>query len=327
MKRQADSWLDILRFFPPEIRSRLGRIPGAAQQSVIEIRLRTEQPLELNCGIRSWLVSAGGELVEDPERAWVISSDEMRKAINSLTTGSYYALEDEIAQGYLALPGGHRAGVTGQALIHSGRVKTIRNLSSVNFRIARAHPGIARPILPFLWKDGRLLKTLIISPPAAGKTTLLREIIRELSFGVPGLNIPGQRLAVVDERSELAGSYLGVPQLDLGPRTDVLDGCPKEEGVYLVLRAMNPQIIATDEIGREKDQQMIADVINAGVSFITTAHARNLTEAMLRPGLRRILENGSVDRLIVLSNRLGPGTIESVKSGAAGPELFNHSMG
>ncbi len=321
-ERSDGDWQEVVRFFHADLRYLLTKIPAGVQNKLIEIRLRVNRPLELNCGNQQFFLAGNGGLTDDPARAWLPGADEMRKTLNALTTGSFYALEDEIAQGYLGLPGGHRVGFTGRAVCHGGKVKTLQHISSINFRIARNVQSIARPILPLLWRDGRFLKTMIISPPAAGKTTLLRDLIRELSNGVPTIPIPGQHLGVVDERSELAGSYLGIPQLDLGPRTDILDACPKDEGVYLLLRSMNPQIIATDEIGREKDQQIIADIINAGVSLLTTAHARNLTEAMLRPGLRRILENGSIDRLVILSNRLGPGTIESVKAGAAGPELF-----
>jgi stage III sporulation protein AA len=317
-----EKWLEVIRFFPTDLRHLLTKVPVKLLPEIIEIRIRINRPLELNCGRQSCLVGSSGGLVEEDSKAFVTGPEELRKVLNAITAGSYYALEEEIAQGYLSLPGGHRVGFAGHVVQSDGKIKLIRNISSINFRVARSFPGTARPLLPLLWKEGRFLKTLIISPPAAGKTTLLREIIRELSYGVAPLNIPGQHIAVVDERSELAGSYMGIPQLDLGPRTDVLDACPKDEGVYLLLRAMNPHIIATDEIGREKDQQMIADIINAGVSFITTAHARNLTEAMLRPGLRRILENSSVERLITLSIRKGPGTVESVKAGVAGPELL-----
>jgi Uncharacterized protein conserved in bacteria len=114
--------------------------------------------------------------------------------------------------------------------------------------------------------------------------------------------------------------------LDVGPRTDLLDGAPKKEGIYLLLRAMNPDLIATDEIGTEDDARVIGDVINAGVSFLVTAHARNIAEAMLRPGLKRIMETGSVERCITLSNRLGSGTIESVKAAIGAPELLAQAV-
>jgi stage III sporulation protein AA len=313
---------DLLRFFPAEFRNLLANAFTASKRMVIEVRIRVNQPLELNFGTETALVSPSGDLVADFKKAYIIRPEDLRKILNSITTGSFYALEEEITQGYFGLPGGHRVGFTGHVLQTSGKIRLIRDISSLNFRIAKAVKGVARPLIPLLWKDGRFLKTLIISPPAAGKTTLLREIIREVSYGIPQLGIAGLHVGLVDERSEIAGSFQGVAQLDVGPRTDVLDACPKKDGVYLLLRAMNPQLIATDEIGCSGDYEVIEDIINAGVSFIGTAHALNPAEAMNRPGLKRILEMALVERLIVLSNRLGVGTIESVRVGITGPELL-----
>ena len=323
---QSQKLNEVLRFFPPELRQILAKIPRDWQLKLIEIRMRINQPLELNFGGVDSFITAKGDLTNDDNGALVITADVIRKTLNAFTTGSYYALEEELNQGYLALPGGHRVGITGQVFYNGEAIRLIRNISSINFRIARSIRGIARPLLPFLWKEGRFLKTLIIGAPATGKTTLLREVIREISTGVPSLGIPGIHVGLVDERSEIAGSYQGIPQLDVGPRTDVLDGCSKRDGVYLLLRVMNPQLIVTDEVGREDDFRVLEDIINSGVSFLATAHARNLTEAILRPGLKRVLQEGAVERLVTISNRLGIGTVESIKSGVSGPELWANGL-
>lgn len=307
-----DRWCAVLQFFPGELREVLTGIPECIFGRIIELRFRINQPLELNCGVERFWLKNNGKLVSQPEQGIMVGHDLLKKVISSITTGSFYALDEEIAKGYLALPGGHRVGFCGRIVINSGQIKFMRNISSLNFRIAREVRGIAKPLLPLLWRDGRVLKTLILAPPACGKTTLLREIIRELSSGVARLAIPSLHIGVVDERSEIAGSYQGVAQLDVGPHTDILDGCPKTIGVYLLLRSMNPQLIATDEIGRFEDVAMIEDIINAGVSFIATAHARDITEAGKRPGLKKLLNSGAVECLVVLSNRLGIGTVESV---------------
>ncbi len=325
-KPDSQNWSEVLRFFPSDLRQVLVKVPPELQPKLIEIRIRVNQPLELNFGLNDSLITSNGDLTADPKEALYIGAEDLRKALNALTTGSFYALAEDLAQGYLALPGGHRVGITGQVFYDGESIRIIRNISSINFRIARSITGIARPVLPYLWKDGRFLKTLIIGAPATGKTTLLREVIREVSSGVPILGIPGIHVGLVDERSEIAGSYRGMPQLDVGPRTDVLDGCSKQDGAYLLLRAMNPHLIATDEVGREGDFRVIEDIINAGVSFIATAHARNLTEAMLRPGLKMLLQAGAVERLVMVSNRSGIGTVESVKSGVSGPELMTAGL-
>ena len=325
-KTSNQRWTEAILFFPSELRKVLLMIPPDIQLKLIEIRLRINQPLELNFGKTASFITSKGDLTSDYQEALGIGAELLRKTLNAFTTSSLYALEEELNQGYLALPGGHRVGITGQIFYNAGSIRMIRNISSINFRIARPITGIARPLLPFLWKERRFLKTMIIGAPATGKTTLLREIIREVSSGVPELGLPGIHVGLVDERSEIAGSYQGVPQLEVGPRTDVLDGCSKKDGVYLLLRAMNPQLIATDEVGREDDIRVIEDIINAGVSFIATAHARNLTEAILRPGLKRVLQEGAVERLVTVSNRLGIGTVESIKSGVSGPELLTKGL-
>jgi stage III sporulation protein AA len=325
MERAEDSsgaWERVLRFFPLPMRSLLALLPSVLHPLVTEIRLRSNVPVELILGKRNGWLAADGSLHDDPDKAAPLSPDDLKAVINSLTVGSFYALEETIAQGYLALPGGHRVGLAGQVVHESGKIRLIRNISSVNFRIAKELWGIARPLLPLLCHEGRFLKTLLLGPPASGKTTLLRELVREVSNGTPQYGLVGRRVGLVDERSELAGSFLGTPQLDVGRRTDVLDGCPKKIGVYLLLRAMNPQVIATDEIGAPEDFQVIADIINAGVGFIATAHAQNGSEAIRRPGLQRLLAAGLVERLVILSHRLGVGTIESVKAGVSGPELL-----
>ena len=315
-------WQEVLRFFPLEMRQPLSRVGHELQAKIIEIRLRLNQPLELNLGKESRFLSMDGEVSTDSRRGGIINAELFKKVINAITTGSFYALEDELTQGFLTLPGGHRVGFTGHVLLTGGKIRVMRSISSINFRIAKSIKGIARPVLPLLWQQNRILKTLIIAAPAAGKTTMLREIIRELSWGVTELAIPGIRVGVVDERSEIAGCFNGVPQLEMGPRTDVLDGCPKQEGVYMLLRSMNPELIATDEIGGAADIQIIEDIINAGVGFIATAHAFDLNEALQRPGLRAILEANLVERIVVLSNRMGVGTIESIKAGVNGAELL-----
>lgn len=308
----SDRWQAVLRFFPGELRAVLDGIPKEVSARIIELRFRANQPLEVNFGASDFWMKENGEITSQAVQGLIVSPGLLKKVIGSITTGSFYALEEEIANGYLALPGGHRVGFCGRIVFHGEQVKFMRNISSLNFRIAKEIRGIARPLLPSLWREGRILKTLIIGPPSSGKTTLLREIIRELSSGVTGLGIPAIHIGIVDERSEIAGSYQGIAQLDVGPHTDVLDGCPKSTGVYLLLRSMNPQLIATDEIGRQEDIAMIEDIINAGVSFIATAHARDATEAMRRPGIKKILDSGAVEQLVVLSNRRGIGTVESV---------------
>ncbi|MGE5551828.1 MAG: stage III sporulation protein AA [Bacteroidota bacterium] len=298
-----ESWLD---FFPAGLRSILGCPTPEERRAWQEIRLRLGQPVTV--------VTARGDCRLDlftPSR-YVnspLTAEDLQATFQLMTQHSVYALEEELRRGFITLPGGHRLGFSGHAILEHGRIRLLRQIGFLNLRLARAHPGVGRAVMPALIGNGRLLSTLILSPPRCGKTTLLRDLVRLASLGQPELGLDGQQVSLVDERSEVAGSYLGQPQLDVGPRTDVLDGAPKAEGMLLMLRAMSPEVLATDEIGRPEDAEAIAEAAKTGVSLLATAHAANPEEACLRPALAQLLAERYFHRLIVLDASRGPGTV------------------
>ena len=178
-------------------------------------------------------------------------------------------------------------------------IRTLKNMAFINIRVAHENRGAADGILPKLYKKGKFQNTLIVSPPGFGKTTLLRDLIRQISDG--NTYGAGLRVGVVDERSELAGSYLGRPQNDLGMRTDVLDGCPKAQGMLLLLRSMSPQVIAVDELGEETDRRALQKAAACGCGLLATLHGTDETDAAKRLGescLRQIF-----DRIVILKGR------------------------
>ncbi|OEF98430.1 stage III sporulation protein AA [Desulfuribacillus alkaliarsenatis] len=303
----------IERILPKSIKRLLLNIPKTKLDTIQEIRLRIYQPLEICLANTSVFLSNIG-ITADLSNAYKVTKEDCNQLLQAISNHSMYAIEDQLRQGYVTISGGHRVGIVGKVVADGGHIRTIQNISSFNIRVAKQITGVATKLMPELYDSVRKqpYHTLIVSPPQCGKTTLLRDIIREFSRGNERLSIPSYKIAVVDERSELAGSIQGVTQADLGPRTDVLDACPKAEGMMLLIRSMSPQIIAVDEIGSKADANAVDEVLHAGVSIITTAHAFNLEELMGRPIMNEMIQKKVFDRYIVLSNRPEVGTITGI---------------
>lgn len=306
----------VLSYFPAPLRGILGRLPAYLWRELEEIRLRVGQPLILGAACGEIMLDADGRTVPEPRQAYRVGEDDVARTVELVTGSSLYAVEDELRQGFVTVPGGHRVGLAGRVVTDGGVVRTMKHLSRVNFRISREVPGAADRVLSGLVCGARAVhNTLIISPPGCGKTTLLRDLVRQLSAGVPRLGFAGLKVGVVDERSEIAGCYRGVPQLDVGPRTDVLDGCPKAEGMMMLLRAFSPNVIATDELGRREDVAAVEEMLNAGVKILATAHAASLEELRGRPVLRYILRRRIIERFVILEYGRGPGVLKAVVDG------------
>ncbi len=309
---------DILHYLPEPVRCIVTR--AAARQGagpVEEVRLRVGRGLMWVTGTGDAFLTPDGEVSGGPEAAYRVSQADLERAVELVTRGSLHAFEEELRRGYVTLPGGHRVGLVGRAVLERGSVRTLKWLSGLNLRVSREVPGAADPVLPaILGPGGRPVNAILLSPPRAGKTTVLRDLVRQLSDGRPALGFPGVKVGLVDERSEVAGCYRGVPQRAVGARTDVLDGCPKAEGIMMLLRSMSPQVIATDEIGRPEDTDAVEEALNAGVGVVCTAHGDGPHDLWRRPGLRPLARAGTFDRIIVLGRSRGPGTVEAVLDGS-----------
>jgi len=306
----------ILPFVSQGIRNALERVDIKILESAEEIRLRADKPLIIQQYLKEWFVSKNGGLGEFCSEPYLVDQSELSKTIEIMSENSIYAYQDEIKNGFITLKGGHRVGIAGKVVLDGNSIKNIKNISGINIRISREVPGCSDHVINYVLNGkGGVYNTLIISPPQCGKTTILRDIARKISDGISESGFRGMKVGIVDERSEIAACYKGVPQNNVGMRTDVMDGCPKSLGMCMMIRSMSPQVIITDEIGGQGDKESIMSVINAGVKIIATAHGYNLTELKSRREVIGLMEEKVFERFIVLNNSKGPGTLAEVIDG------------
>lgn len=260
----------VRRILPPEIWNALEQLDS---QQLEELRLRTGR--------------APGVVVAGRERMLSLPPSTQRQLEQIVGAASGHSSFAALGEGYLSLPGGHRLGFCGTAVVKDGRLVHFRQLSSLNLRFARQVIGVAEPIL----QTGPLQNTLLIGPPGCGKTTALRDLIRLCSDRL------GHRVGVADERGELAAMREGVPGFDLGQQTDVISGGPRAEALERLLRLMNPTVLAMDEIVSEAERQALLHAGRCGVILLATAHASDTMELRQRfPELRGLFPRLAVIR-------------------------------
>ena len=255
------------------------------------------EELRLRQGGRLTLTLPEGEV---PVPGTRVTGEDLEAVLDIATGSSRYTASQSLRQGYLTAEGGFRIGVCGTAVLEGGEVALYRDLSSLNIRIPREQIGLANRVLPGLLAEGRLESTLVISPPGGGKTTLLRDLVRALS------DEKNLRVSLVDERGELAAVHRGVPQLQVGRHTDVLDACPKAQAIPTLLRAMNPQVIAVDEVAVAGDVAALEQAAGAGVVLLATVHGAGVEDLKRKPILAGMLGLG-IFRKAVRIGRLGAG--------------------
>lgn len=276
---------------PPRLRRMALALPDTQKKRVEELRLRVGLPMTV-------LTHEGEVSIDAFSRDALVTPEDLEQMLASVTEYSRYASMEEIRQGYLCVRGGFRLGVCGTVVMRDGASANIREFSSFSLRIVREHIGIASDCVPQLFDGEVFQSTLILSPPGVGKTTLLRDLIRILSMGDGQQR--AQRVAVIDERGEIAVAYQGCTQMELGNHTDVLCACPKALGIPMVLRAMNPQIIAVDEITASEDIKTMCMAANCGVGLLATIHARSVAELTRKPLWRELLAADVFRRCIVI---------------------------
>ncbi|PKM50048.1 MAG: stage III sporulation protein AA [Firmicutes bacterium HGW-Firmicutes-7] len=280
------------------------------QTELQEIRLRVDKPIMIYWANKEFFIGTDLKLHTLDQNSLCATNDDIKEVLEYISKHSLYAYEEDIRNGYITIEGGHRIGLAGKVVLENGKVKTIRNVSCINIRVSHEIKGSADHVLPYIVTGGVIHHTLIISPPKCGKTTLLRDIVRQVSDGF--MNFHGVNVGLVDERSEIGGCYRGIPQNDIGKRTDILDSCNKGEGLLMLIRAMAPQVIALDEIGNKDDIDAIEYAINAGCKIICTVHGNSIKDIKDKPRLQELIERKLFQRYIFLENQNNIGDIKKI---------------
>ncbi len=285
--------LEIVKFFPMNLSTILYNTiisDNKVKDELQEIRIRIDRPLILKLRDKELIVE------------YKISQNEILQIVERLCENSIYAYKKQLCEGYITIRGGHRVGITGTAVIENGEIINIKYITSLNFRIAREVPNCSNKIIGQVIdiKNKNIFNTLIVSPPGKGKTTILRDLIKNLSNGINGINFKGKTCGVVDERGEISAMYRGVPQNDVGIRTDIIDNVSKAKGIKILIRTMAPEIIACDEIGGNEDIQAIEDAMLSGVKGVFTMHGKNIEDVHSNQLVKKLIDKKIIEKIIFI---------------------------
>lgn len=294
-------------FLPKEVCHFIEEL-GLNEGDIQEIRMNVGQPLMLKAQGREIIVHTQGGMTDKYQDGFCVTEEMLKETFSFICKHSVYAYEEEIRQGFITIEGGHRIGLVGQAVTEGDKVKNIKYVSGLNIRLASQRVGCGDKVIEMIADKHNIFNTLIVAPPCAGKTTLLRDCIRLLSNGRK--NVEGVRVGVADERGELGACYHGVPQNDLGARTDVLDRVPKAAGILMLIRSMAPRVIAVDEIGTKSDMEALKNACLSGCSILATIHGSSPYDIYEKTVFEHLKAGNIFQRYIVLQ----PNAIGKIKA-------------
>lgn len=284
---------EILGYFPEKLENKLSEELKDKLNSLEEIRLRVNRPIVLKFRDTDKVIK------------YNVTTEDILSTLQILCENSIYSYQNQIAEGFITIKGGHRIGISGSCAIEDGKVINIRYIYSLNFRIARQVIGSSNLVLKHILnlENNSIYNTLIISAPGTGKTTILRDIIRQLSTGIKEIKFLAINVGVVDERGEIAAMYKGIPQNDIGIKTDIIENVSKSIGIKMLIRSMAPKVIVADEIGKREDIEAIHYAICSGCRGIFTAHGSNFADVSLNPVIHNLIETHTIERLVFLDEK------------------------
>lgn len=284
-----DKLAEVINYFPYGIKQCIQEFNGDFNL-LEEIRIRVDREILLKIGQVEYILN------------YIVSSKEILEILQKICDNSIYTYQNQICNGYITIKGGHRVGITGSIVFKEGQVINISHIYSLNFRIAKEIIGCSNKILKYILniKENTVFNSIILSPPGRGKTTLLRDCVRNISDGIEEIGFKGINVGVVDERGEIAAMYKGIPQNNLGKRTDILDNVSKDIGMKMLIRSMNPNVIVADEIGTAEDVLAINYAVCSGIKGIFTAHGSTLNDIILNPILKKLYEIKVIEKIILI---------------------------
>ena len=284
---------EILQYFPREIKGLIDSTleqDKRIEQELKEIRLRVGKPIILKLRNIDLIIE------------YKTKQSDILQTVERLCNNSIYAYKNQICEGFITCKGGHRVGITGTAVVENNKVLNLKYITSINFRIAREIKNCSNKILSEVIdrENNTIFNTLLVSPPGRGKTTMLRDVIRRISNGIPEINFKGKTCGVVDERGEIAAMHQGIPQNEIGIRTDVIENISKEKGIKMLIRSMAPEIIACDEIGTKEDIEAIKEAMTSGVKGIFTMHGKTIEDIKNNKKINELVETKQIEKVIFL---------------------------
>ena len=290
-----DKILELLNYMSQSVRDIVTRtlINHKIDPTIIEeIRLRTNKKISIKSGQDIYFLE------------YTVKQEDILETFEKVCENSIYSFKKQICEGFITIKGGNRVGITGSAVIEDEKIINIEYISSLNFRVSKERLGCSLEILKNILdtESAAIFNTLIVSPPGGGKTTILKDLIRNISSGVPELNLLPKTCGVVDERGEIAAMFRGIAQNDLGPLTDVIENIPKYKGITMLIRSMAPSVIFCDEIGSKEDIEAIKYAVLSGVKGIFTAHSNSVKDLRKNSEISKLLSNHLIQKVVVLDN-------------------------